>query len=501
MWLACAAQGSLKFPPDVRLMFWILAGQQMYGAFTRRGLFSVLDIVTLFSPVPASSPHRNVPSVLSFGDPSPHLSARVGVVLAGGGGKGAYQIGCWSALRKHGVRVDAVAGTSAGALNLALWIQNDIERARHVWANLSASQLVKLDFLALPFLPLLLERHRRRREHSSIGAIVTVALCSMLLVMPLAWFLSRMLQLANSSGGTSVGRSVFWTLFVVDAAICLAQLLLFLFSVFSPVRALVPQPSLLRTAGLHRLIESIVPSGSCSHSTVEAFVTVAIEHFTCEPISNYERTVDTDAGGLARCGFGRRRVYLPRYLSLREVERKSGIRFARFCLELSSAIPIVFSARRWSNLSVGDGGIADNVPLRPLLEFGCNRIFVIHLDDRGMDVGDGEDVGLLTKAGVATKLAGQRRLDRLVACRAEVETLCKAGLCGEARRVVSECAVNDELDAIGFDTEIVNVVPSQSLGSFVTGTLNFSGRKAQRLMKLGEADMDTLLRSLYVSPI
>ena len=37
-----------------------------------------------------------------------------GVVLDGGGARGAYQIGAWKALKEAGIRIHAVAGTSVG---------------------------------------------------------------------------------------------------------------------------------------------------------------------------------------------------------------------------------------------------------------------------------------------------------------------------------------------------------------------------------------------------
>ena len=40
-----------------------------------------------------------------------------GVVLCGGGAKGAYQIGVWKALKKLNFNPDVVTGTSVGALN------------------------------------------------------------------------------------------------------------------------------------------------------------------------------------------------------------------------------------------------------------------------------------------------------------------------------------------------------------------------------------------------
>ena len=43
-----------------------------------------------------------------------------GLVLSGGGAKGAYQVGVVKCLAKHGVRLSAIAGTSVGALNGAV---------------------------------------------------------------------------------------------------------------------------------------------------------------------------------------------------------------------------------------------------------------------------------------------------------------------------------------------------------------------------------------------
>ena len=57
--------------------------------------------------------------------------------LEGGGAKGAYQIGAWRALKEAGVRINAVAGTSVGALNGALICMGDLETAEDIWKNIS----------------------------------------------------------------------------------------------------------------------------------------------------------------------------------------------------------------------------------------------------------------------------------------------------------------------------------------------------------------------------
>ena len=62
---------------------------------------------------------------------------RIGLVLDGGGGKGAYQIGVWKAMREFGLdkQVAAVAGTSVGGLNAALFVQGDYDLTYHIWSD------------------------------------------------------------------------------------------------------------------------------------------------------------------------------------------------------------------------------------------------------------------------------------------------------------------------------------------------------------------------------
>lgn len=64
------------------------------------------------------------------------------IALEGGGAKGAYQIGAWRALREAGIRFHAVAGTSVGALNGALMVMGDYEKAEKIWSEIRYSQVM-----------------------------------------------------------------------------------------------------------------------------------------------------------------------------------------------------------------------------------------------------------------------------------------------------------------------------------------------------------------------
>lgn len=74
------------------------------------------------------------------------MQPRIGLVFAGGGGKGAYQLGVWKALEEIGIaqRVEAVAGTSVGALNAALFSQGDYGLAESTWLGITAADVLHI---------------------------------------------------------------------------------------------------------------------------------------------------------------------------------------------------------------------------------------------------------------------------------------------------------------------------------------------------------------------
>ncbi len=68
-----------------------------------------------------------------------------GLVLAGGGAKGAYQIGAWKALSEIGVTFNAIAGTSIGSINGALIAAGDYEKAHEMWLNISIDKGLRIN--------------------------------------------------------------------------------------------------------------------------------------------------------------------------------------------------------------------------------------------------------------------------------------------------------------------------------------------------------------------
>lgn len=58
-----------------------------------------------------------------------------GLVLSGGGANGAYEIGAWNAINEAGIKIEAVSGTSVGALNAALFSCGSFNDSLRIWTE------------------------------------------------------------------------------------------------------------------------------------------------------------------------------------------------------------------------------------------------------------------------------------------------------------------------------------------------------------------------------
>lgn len=72
-----------------------------------------------------------------------------GLVLEGGGARGAYHIGALKALLENNYKIAAVTGTSIGAINGAMIAQHDFDRLYEIWKNASFSTLMDVDTLKM----------------------------------------------------------------------------------------------------------------------------------------------------------------------------------------------------------------------------------------------------------------------------------------------------------------------------------------------------------------
>lgn len=71
----------------------------------------------------------------------------LGLVLGGGGAKGAYEVGVWRELIEMGLdeKIDIAVGTSIGSLNAAFVAQGDYDKAIDMWMNFNAGKMLKVE--------------------------------------------------------------------------------------------------------------------------------------------------------------------------------------------------------------------------------------------------------------------------------------------------------------------------------------------------------------------
>ena len=71
----------------------------------------------------------------------------VGLVLSGGGGKGAYQIGVLKALKENGYLYDVVAisGSSIGVVNAMLYLMDDMDMLLKAWIDIDMDTIFDVD--------------------------------------------------------------------------------------------------------------------------------------------------------------------------------------------------------------------------------------------------------------------------------------------------------------------------------------------------------------------
>lgn len=66
---------------------------------------------------------------------------KYGLVLEGGGAKGAYEVGAYFALKELGFTFEAIVGTSIGAINGAMFASGDVDICMKAWKNMDLELL------------------------------------------------------------------------------------------------------------------------------------------------------------------------------------------------------------------------------------------------------------------------------------------------------------------------------------------------------------------------
>ena len=67
------------------------------------------------------------------------------LALSGGGTRGAYEIGAYRALKEMGINIVAIAGTSIGALNGAMFVSDNLDKAEEMYNNIKIDNVIDID--------------------------------------------------------------------------------------------------------------------------------------------------------------------------------------------------------------------------------------------------------------------------------------------------------------------------------------------------------------------
>ena len=429
------------------------------------------------------------------------LAARgpIGLVLGGGGAKGAYQIGCWRALRECGIdHYGALAGTSVGALNAVLVAQNEFDRAERIWHDMGFGRVLRVRWWSLPlavtiravlfvpylgkfafparFIPVALfraidgwqEGWRNGEPQRALGAVIE------LYVTFVRWPASNDTVMNLVLGGISLaGLSAWWVLaaplIALVALLIVAPFLTLLVVSYTSVLAslldqLATRLVLASNGPLAELLRECVDPARLKAYPLPVFVTLAslrevarkgrfqlpkklaAKGIKFEPARlDAGRPADADFGTAlsdALPPFTESTVeYVPRHF---DVRGEAPDRMRELILQ-SAGLPEIFPARRFDGITYVDGGLADNEPLTALAGLPCHAVIVVMpLNERGDEA--------MVRANLRLNLERLARPDA------------------------------------GAPSELVVLTPSRSLGNLLTGTMDFGAERARAMMRLGYRD-------------
>ena len=415
-------------------------------------------------------------------------SGSVGLVFAGGGGKGAYEGGALLALYDCGLSdYEAIAGTSVGALNAALAHQlfrtKDRGTVARLWADLSPQRILSWNRFRIPLAVLmrigiflfaalvgtgslllaLLESKKSARANLWRGTLYRAKNVTDLILTGLLTAIVLLILLALRGWPLE-----FQLAYNISSISFLAALGLFM------TRNFVGQHLSLASNGpLRQLIRDSIEIGLLRRTKPPVYCTMASETTWWEPfeVSKWSSVSD----GAQRC------FRKPVYLNL--VEAGNDEEAIDWLLQ-TAALPEIFPRKPVRGRYTVDGGLLDNVPIYPVAMHHPDWIIVVYLDSRVAD-----DKGFYAHEAARTWWMAESK------ARSELDTRRKANQV-RRRQIERHGPIGEDSkpNLIPLEPRLLTpqqflfIVPSESLGNLFTGTLNFSAKKARRLLGLGYKD-------------
>jgi predicted acylesterase/phospholipase RssA len=321
------------------------------------------------------------------------------LVLSGGGGKGAYEAGAILALFDCGLtQFRALAGTSVGALNAALFHQVCRTRERawvlRTWHDISPFKVMRPTLASIVSLPL------KAILFAALGLI------GLLSNLSLHWLYEHQTDLDVLTGNAGFwvwARRTFprglWKVFLTLCAVFVFSMTLYWGAVllYHPIGR-PPSNDEMLLAGLIVLVGCgaliVLRNWLATHLSIVSNVPLreTIAQFDIEAMRTSPVPIDCTMTTTTKYWFPfrpdnamagpeieRRRIRAPIYVPLNKVDTADE---ALDWLLQTAALPEIFPTRKLKGLYFVDGGIVDNTPILAVLEYKPELIITIYLDHR-----------------------------------------------------------------------------------------------------------------------
>ncbi len=431
-----------------------------------------------------------------------------GLVLEGGGAKGAYAFGCIKAFIEKGLKFDVISGTSVGSLNAALLSTNQIDKGDNIWKTLSQDRVYpwrrpKIVMLILtPFILLLnvfnyfdsgfpIPIWARRL----VGLIYLIPLIAgfMLsskpnngkdfylgILVAVIFILIAMEFIARTRHGNKLYNLLYWSLVSFSFGIgtyhkMFPQYYVFVYigiifiSLFI-IKSIFKYATFMHSLPLKKTIEELIKSTL----NIKTFVTTA---FSKEVFDPDKPTYVSENSGPDTidpyCRYVTIGEFIPEYMPIDRMSDNDKVSF----LLASAALPFgIVPNIRINEKKYIDGGIIDNTPIYPLIDENLDEVIIIRLN-----------VDNLNNDMLIEKWKKINRLIRL--SRFRIPHL------GNVRYNNLEYQNDNNppriiplKDPNKWPERVLILQPKESLGNILTGTLNFSSKYTKRLIDLGYND-------------
>jgi len=307
---------------------------------------------------------------------------KVGLVLAGGGAKGAYQIGVWKALQEKGIEVDVVSGSSIGALNATLIVSGDWAKANELWLKLSTLQLVRLSpFFLLSFILNFI--------HALGNTFISVS-DSAYIGSPTPAVLNRRRSVVITPVSIFILVLVgcVFSYLKVDKRLALFTVIFLAIPMLAAAIADYLNLSILRPASLNHLLNNAVDWKAITDSQIPIHVTIARWTFRyAHPMIAMIATLPDNPRATEFCD-----PKQVEYIRRTRWRAHDGVELAPFYPILNERTTdeakahvlasMAFPAGVLGKVKIGkfrymDGGAFDNTPIYPLLPYQCEKILVV----------------------------------------------------------------------------------------------------------------------------